>query len=250
MAGHSQFKNIMHRKGRQDKIRSKIFSKLSREITVAAKAGLPDPDANSRLRLAIMNARAENLPKDNIERAIKKASGGDAETYDAIRYEGYGPGGVAVIVEALTDNRSRTAPNVRSYFAKYGGNMGETGSVAFMFNRVGEIIYPEGKISADAMMEAAIDGGADDAVVEDGKHIVTCAFESIGEVSSALAAKFGDAETVKIVWKPNVMAPVGEFEKAETLMKLVDMLDEDDDVQHVFTNADIPADVMEKLNAS
>ncbi len=247
MAGHSQFKNIMHRKGRQDKIRSKIFSKLSREITVAAKAGLPDPDANSRLRLAIQNARAENLPKDNIDRAIKKAAGGDADSYDSIRYEGYGPGGVAVIVEALTDNRARTAPNVRSYFAKFGGNMGETGSVAFMFNRVGEIIYPLAKASADAVMEAAIDAGADDAVVEDGKHIVTCAFESIGEVSNAMAAKFGDAETVKIVWKPNVTAPV-DFEKAEGLMKLVDMLDEDDDVQNVFTNADIPDDVMAKLS--
>jgi YebC/PmpR family DNA-binding regulatory protein len=247
MAGHSQFKNIMHRKGRQDKIRSKIFSKLSREITVAAKAGLPDPDANSRLRLAIQNARAENLPKDNIDRAIKKAAGGDAANYDAIRYEGYGPGGVAVIVEALTDNRARTAPNVRSYFAKFGGNMGETGSVSFMFNRVGEIIYPAAKATADAVMEAAIDAGADDAIVEEGKHVVICAFESIGEVSSAMAAKFGDAETVKIVWKPNVTAPV-DFEKAEVLMKLVDMLDEDDDVQNVFTNADIPDDVMAKLS--
>ncbi len=247
MAGHSQFKNIMHRKGRQDKIRSKIFSKLSREITVAAKAGLPDPDANSRLRLAIQNARAENLPKDNIERAIKKASGGDADSYEAVRYEGYGPGGVAVIIEALTDNRARTAPVVRSLFAKYAGNMGETGSVSFMFAKVGEITYPLGKISADAMMEAAIEAGADD-VTSEGAHTVTCAFESIGEVSSALAAKFGDAETVKIVWKPNVMAPVGEFEKAESLMKLVDALDEDDDVQNVFTNADIPDDILAKLN--
>jgi YebC/PmpR family DNA-binding regulatory protein len=246
MAGHSQYKNIMHRKGRQDKMRSKIFSKLSREITVAAKAGIPDPSANSRLRLAIQNARAENLPKDNIERAIKKASGSDADNFEAIRYEGYGPGGVAVIVEALTDNRARTAPVVRAAFAKYAGNMGETGSVSFMFARVGEIVYPLGKITADAMMEAAIEGGADD-VTSEGVHVVTCAFESIGEVSSALAAKFGEAETVKIVWKPNVMAPV-DFEKAETLMKLVDTLDEDDDVQNVFTNADIPDDVMAKLN--
>ena len=246
MAGHSQYKNIMHRKGRQDKMRSKIFSKLSREITVAAKAGIPDPSANSRLRLAIQNARAENLPKDNIERAIKKAAGGEADNFEAIRYEGYGPGGVAVIIEALTDNRARTAPVVRSLFAKYSGNMGETGSVSFMFAKVGEITYPLGKISADAMMEAAIDAGADD-VASEGVHTVTCAFESIGEVSSALAAKFGEAETVKIVWKPNVMAPV-DFEKAETLMKLVDALDEDDDVQNVFTNADIPDDVMAKLN--
>jgi YebC/PmpR family DNA-binding regulatory protein len=248
MAGHSQFKNIMHRKGRQDKIRSKIFSKLAREITVAAKAGLPDPDANSRLRLAIQNARAENLPKDNIERAIKKASGGDAENYDAVRYEGYGPGGVAVIVEALTDNRARTAPVVRSLFAKYGGNMGETGSVSFMFNRVGEIVYPKAKASVDAVLEAAIDAGADDAALDDTQHVVTCAFENIGEVSSALAAKFGDAESVKIVWKPHVLAPLTEFEKAESLMKLVDALDEDDDVQNVFTNVDMPDEIAARLN--
>jgi YebC/PmpR family DNA-binding regulatory protein len=246
MAGHSQYKNIMFRKGKQDKMRSKIFSKLAREITVAAKAGVPDPNANARLRLAIQNARAENLPKENIERAIKKASGSDADNYDAVRYEGYGPGGTAVIVEALTDNRNRTAPVVRAAFAKYGGNMGETGSVSFMFARVGEIVYPLGKISADQMMEAAIDAGADD-VTSDEVHVVTCAFESIGDVSSALAAKFGEAETVKIVWKPNVMSPL-DFEKAEALMKLVDALDEDDDVQNVFTNADIPDDVMEKLS--
>lgn len=246
MAGHSQFKNIMFRKGKQDKMRSKIFSKLAREITVAAKAGVPDPAANARLRLAIQNARAENLPKENIERAIKKAAGNDADNYDAVRYEGYGPGGTAVIVEALTDNRNRTAPVVRSLFAKYGGNMGETGSVSFMFNRVGEIVYPLGKISADAMMEAAIDAGADDAVTDD-IHTVTCAFENIGEVSSALAAKFGEAESVKIVWKPNVMSPL-DFEKAEGLMKLVEALEEDDDIQNVFTNADIADDVMEKLS--
>ncbi|MFO1034355.1 MAG: YebC/PmpR family DNA-binding transcriptional regulator [Hyphomicrobiales bacterium] len=247
MAGHSQFKNIMHRKGKQDAQRAKIFSKLAREITVAAKAGLPDPDANSRLRLAIQNARAENLPKDNIERAIKKAAGGDADSYEAVRYEGYGPGGVAVIVEALTDNRARTAPVVRSLFAKYGGNMGETGSVSFMFNRVGEIAYPKAKASADAMLEAAIEAGADDASLDDTQHVVTCAFESIGEVSAALAAKFGDAETVKVVWKPTVMAPLADADKAESLMKLVDALDEDDDVQVVFSNADIPEDVMAKL---
>jgi YebC/PmpR family DNA-binding regulatory protein len=247
MAGHSQYKNIMFRKGKQDKMRSKIFSKLAREITVAAKAGLPDPNANARLRLAIQNARAENLPKDNIERAIKKASGADADNYETVRYEGYGPGGTAVIVEALTDNRNRTAPVVRAAFAKYGGNMGETGSVAFMFNRVGEIVYPLGKITPDAVMEAAIDAGADDATSDD-IHVVTCAFESINEVSTALAAKFGEAQSVKIVWKPNVMSPL-DFEKAESLLKLVDALDEDDDVQNVFTNADIPDDVMEKLNA-
>ena len=248
MAGHSQFKNIMHRKGRQDKMRSKIFSKLSREITVAAKAGIPDPSANSRLRLAIQNARAESVPKDNIERAIKKASGADSANYETIRYEGYGPSGVAVIVEALTDNRARTAPLVRSLFVKYGGNMGETGSVSFMFAKVGEVTYPIAKASADAMLEAAIDAGADDVQSED-KHVITCAFESMYEVSTALAAKFGEAESVKAVWKPNVMAPVGEFDKAEGLMKLIDALDEDDDVQNVFTNADIPEDIAAKLNA-
>ena len=219
MAGHSQFKNIMHRKGKQDAVRAKAFSKLSREITVAAKAGLPDPDANARLRLAIQNARAESMPKDNIERAIKKASGGDAETFD----------------------------NVRSLFAKYGGNLGESGSVAFMFTRVGEIVYPGAKASGDAMLEAGIDVGADDVVSDKSGHTVTCAFESIGEVSSALAKAFGDATSVKIVWKPQTMAPV-DFEKAESLMKLVDSLDEDDDVQVVFSNADIPDDVMAKLN--
>jgi len=247
MAGHSQFKNIMHRKGKQDAVRAKAFSKLSREITVAAKAGLPDPDANARLRLAIQNARAESMPKDNIERAIKKAIGGDAENFDSVRYEGYGPGGVAVIVEALTDNRNRTASNVRSLFAKYGGNLGESGSVAFMFTRVGEIVYPAAKASGDAMLEAAIDAGADDVVSDESGHTVTCAFESIGEVSSALAKGFGDATSVKIVWKPQTMAPV-DFEKAESLVKLVDALDEDDDVQVVFSNADIPDDVMAKLN--
>jgi YebC/PmpR family DNA-binding regulatory protein len=247
MAGHSQYKNIMFRKGKQDKLRSKIFSKLAREITVAAKSGVADPDLNSRLRLAIQNARAENLPKDNIERAIKKASGADSDSYENIRYEGYGPGGVAVIIEALTDNRARTAPVVRALFAKYGGNMGETGSVSFMFVRVGEIVYPLAKATADQMLEAAIDAGADDATVED-HHTVTCAFESIGEVSQALAKKFGDAESVKIVWKPTVMAPLDDFDRAETLMKLVDGLDEDDDVQHVFTNVEFSDEVAAKLN--
>jgi YebC/PmpR family DNA-binding regulatory protein len=246
MAGHSQYKNIMFRKGKQDKLRSKIFSKLAREITVAAKAGVPDPAANARLRLAIQNARAENLPKENIERAIKKASGADESNFDNVRYEGYGPGGVAIIVEALTDNRNRTASNVRSFFTKFGGNLGESNSVSFMFNRVGEITYPVAKATADAVMEAAIDAGADDAASDDTAHVITCGFESIGEVSSALATKFGEAESVKIVWKPNVMAPV-DFDKAETLMKLIDLLDEDDDVQTVFSNVDIPDDVMAKL---
>ena len=248
MAGHSQYKNIMFRKGKQDKMRSKIFSKLAREITVAAKAGVPDPAANARLRLAIQNARAENLPKDNIERAIKRAAGSEGGNFDNVRYEGYGPGGVAIIVEALTDNRNRTASNVRSHFTKLGGHLGETNSVSFMFNRVGEVTYPATKISADAMMDAAIEAGADDAASDETSHVVTCAFESIGEVSSTLAAKFGEATSVKIVWKPNVMAPLDDFEKAETLMKLVDLLDEDDDVQVVFTNAEFSDDVAARLN--
>ena len=249
MAGHSQFKNIMHRKGRQDKIRAKNFSKLSREITVAAKAGLPDPAANSRLRLAIQNARAENLPKDNIERAIKKAIGNDGESYDAVRYEGYGPGGVAVIVEALTDNRNRTASNVRALFTKYGGNLGESGSVAFMFSRVGEITYKAAKASDDVMLEAAIDAGADDVQSDAEAHVIICAFENIGEASSAMAAKFGEAETVKVAWKAQTMTPVDQ-EKAESLMKLVEGLDEDDDVQSVFSNADISDEVLAKLSAA
>jgi len=249
MAGHSQFKNIMHRKGKQDAIRSRLFSKLAREVTVAAKSGLPDPEKNPRLRLAVQNARAENMPKDNIERAIKKAMGGDAETYESIRYEGYGPGGVAVIAEALTDNRNRTASAVRSSFMKYGGNLGETGSVSFMFNRVGEIFYKPAAGSADAILEAAIEAGADDAQSDESGHTVTCAFENIGEVSSALAAKLGEADSVKVVWKPQTMAPVDE-EKAESLMKLIDALDEDDDVQNVFTNFEVSEEVMRKLTAA
>ena len=248
MAGHSQYKNIMHRKGRQDKLRSNAFAKLGREITVATKAGLPDPAMNSRLRLAVQNARAGNMPWDTIERAIKKASGSDGESFDAIRYEGYGAGGVAIVVEALTNNRNRTASNVRAQFTKHGGNLGETGSVSFMFARVGEITYPAAKASADAMLDAAIEAGADDVVSDDEAHIITCAFESINEVSTPLAAKFGDAETVKIIWKPTVMAPI-DFDKAESLLKLIDALDDDEDVQVVFSNADIPDDVMEKLNA-
>ena len=246
MAGHSQFKNIMHRKGKQDAMRSKLFSKLAREITVAAKAGLPDPTANSRLRLAIQNARAENMPRDNIDRAIKKAAGADGDNFDTVRYEGYGPGGTAVIVEALTDNRNRTASNVRALFAKYSGNMGETGSVSFMFQRMGEISYKFRKATVDAMMDAAIDAGADDVVSDADGHVVLCAFERIGEVSSSLAAKFGDAESVKVIWKPLTLSPLDE-EKAWSLMKLVDGLDEDDDVQVVFSNADISDDVMAKL---
>jgi YebC/PmpR family DNA-binding regulatory protein len=214
---------------------------------VAAKSGLPDPDMNSRLRLAINNARAKNMPWDTIDRAIKKASGADAESFDPVRYEGYGAGGVAIVVEALTNNRNRTASNVRAFFTKYGGNLAESGSVSFMFDRVGEISYPADKGSADAVMEAAIEAGADDVTSDEAGHTIICAFESIGEVSSALAKTLGDAESVKIVWKPKMMMPVDQ-EKAEALMKLVDALDEDDDVQSVFSNADIPDDVAAKLS--
>jgi len=249
LAGHSQFKNIMHRKGRQDAVRSKVFGKLSREITVAAKLGLPDPAMNPRLRAAVIAARAESMPKDNIDRAIKKATGGDAENYEEIRYEGYGPGGVAVIVEALTDNRNRSASNVRSLFAKYGGNLGETGSVAFMFNRAGEITYKARARSADQVMEAAIEAGADDVQSDENGHVILCAFESIGEVTAALSAKLGEAETVKAVWKARTVTPVDE-ESARSLMKLVEALDEDDDVQNVFSNFEVSDEVLKKLTAA
>jgi YebC/PmpR family DNA-binding regulatory protein len=249
MAGHSQFKNIMHRKGRQDAIRAKLFAKLAREITVAAKSGLPDPQVNSRLRLAVQNARAENMPKDNIERAIRKAEGGDAETYEAIRYEGYGPGGVAVIVEALTDNRNRTAGVVRSLFAKYGGNLGETGSVAFMFIRIGEILYGKETASADEMLEAAIEAGADDVVSDGQGHAIYCAADTLGDVSGKLAQRLGEATSSKIVWKPLTMQPLEE-ERAEQLMKLVESLDEEDDVQNVYSNFDVSDEVLRKLTAA
>ena len=248
MAGHSQFKNIMHRKGRQDSIRSKMFSKLAREITVAAKSGLPDPSMNAALRLAIQNAKAQSMPKDNIDRAIKKASGADSESYDSVRYEGYGPGGVAVIVEALSDNRNRTASNVRSIFTKAGGALVETGSVSFSFDHVGEIVYKASAGSADAVMEAAIEAGADDVISDEDGHTIICAFESIGEVSKALEAVLGEAQTVKAVWKPQNTVPVDE-EKAQSLMKLIDSLEDDDDVQNVYSNFEVSDEVMAKLSA-
>jgi YebC/PmpR family DNA-binding regulatory protein len=248
MAGHSQFKNIMYRKGAQDAKRAKVFAKLSREITVAAKAGGPDPASNARLRLAIQNARAENMPKDNIERAIKKASGGDAENYEEIRYEGYGPGGVAVIVEALTDNRNRTASTVRSYFSKHGGNLGETGSVSFMFNRVGQIQYKPEAGSPDAVMEAAIEAGADDVQSDANGHLVTCSFEALSDVAAAMQAILGEAETVRSTWLPQTMAPVDE-EKAQSMLKLIAALEDDDDVQNVYSNFEVSDEVMAKLTS-
>ncbi len=248
MAGHSQFKNIMHRKGRQDAVRSKMFSKLAREITVAAKQGLPDPAMNPRLRLAIQNAKAESMPKDNIQRAINKASGGDAENYEEVRYEGYGPGGVALIVEVLTDNRNRSVSNVRAAFTKAGGALGETGSVSFMWNRAGEIVYPASAGSADKVMEAAIEAGADDVESDEESHVILCAFESLGEVSKALEGALGEASSVKAIWKPQNAVPVDE-DRAQSLMKLVATLEDDDDVQNVYANFEVDDATMAKLSA-
>lgn len=246
MAGHSQFKNIMHRKGRQDAIRSKIFSKLAREITVAAKMGAPDPNMNARLRLAIQNAKAQSMPKDNIERAIKKALGSDSENYDEVRYEGYGPAGVAVIVEALTDNRNRTAANVRAAFTKAGGAMGETGSVAFMFNKVGEIIYPASIASAERILEEAIMAGADDVNSDEDNHIIICQFEELNEVSKALEETIGEAESIKVIWKPENAIALN-LEKAQKAFRLINTLEEDDDVQNVYSNLEITTEILEQL---
>jgi len=246
MAGHSKFKNIMHRKGRADSARSKLFSKLSREITVAAKAGLPDPNMNARLRLAVANAKAESMPKDVIDRAIKKAAGGDAETYEEIRYEGFGPGGVGVIVEALTDNRNRSASTVRSTFTKCGGNLGETGSVSFMWDRVGQIVYGPEAGSEDKVMEAAIEAGADDVESDEDGHTIYTAFEALSEVSAALEAALGPAKSTQLAWKPKALTPLSG-DAVGTLMKLIETLEDDDDVQNVYSNADISAEDLEKL---
>ncbi len=248
MAGHSQYKNIMHRKGRQDAAKARVFAKLAREITVAAKNGA-DPSMNARLRLAIQAARAENMPRDNIDRAIKKAAGGDVETFEAVRYEGYAPGGVAVIVEALTDNRNRTGGAVRAAFTKCGGNLGATGSVAHMFNRAGEIVYRPDAGSADAVLEAAIEAGADDAASDASGHVILCAFDSLGAVAHALEEKLGEPASVKIVWRPHLTAPVDE-ENAGAVMKLIGALEDDDDVQTVFANFEISEDVLKKLTAA
>ncbi len=248
MAGHSKFKNIQFRKGRQDKIRSKLFSKLSRDITLAAKTGVPDPKDNARLRLAIAAAKAESMPKDNIDRAIKKAAGGEADTYEEIRYEGFGPGGVGLIVEVLTDNRNRAAANVRAIFGKNGGALGETGSVAFMFDRLGEVVYPAKAASDDAMMEAAIEAGAEDVESDEETHTVFTGFEDLGAVIEALEAKFGAPKRTGIVWRPKSLTPV-EGEQAASLLKLMDALDDEDDVQTVFPNSDISEEEMERLSA-
>ena len=246
MAGHSKFKNIMHRKGRQDAARSKMFSKLSKEITVAAKMGDPDPDSNPRLRLAVQNAKAQSMPKDNIQRAINKSQSGDGDNYEEIRYEGYGPAGVAVVVEALTDNRNRSASNIRSYFTKCGGSLGETGSVSFMFDRVGEIVYKPEAGEAEAVLEAAIEAGAEDVQSDESGHTIYAAFEDLNDVAKALEEALGEADSTKIIWKPQNLTPV-DADKAQTLMKLIDMLEDDDDVQNVYSNFDVDEETMEAL---
>ena len=246
MAGHSKFKNIMHRKGRADAARSKLFSKLSREITVAAKAGLPDPNMNPRLRLAINNAKAESLPKDVIDRAIKKASWSEAESYEEIRYEGFGPGGVALIVEALTDNRNRTATNVRTAFSKNGGNLGASGSVSHGFERMGLIEYAGSAGDADKVLEAAIEAGADDVESDEDGHQIWTTVDSLHTVARALEAALGEPESAKLAWKPANEVEV-RGDDAEKLMKLIDALEEDDDVQTVSGNFLVPDDELEKL---
>ena len=246
MAGHSKFKNIMYRKGAQDKKRSALFSKLAREITVAAKMGLPDPDANARLRAAVNAAKAQSMPKDNIQRAIDKASGSEGENYEEIRYEGYGPGGVSLIVEALTDNRNRTATNVRTAFAKNGGNLGTTGSVSHGFDRLGQITYPVSAGDPDTVFEAALDAGADDVESSEDGHEIWTSVENLHEVAKALEASLGEPESVKLAWKPGLTVDVAEGD-AQTLLKLVDALEDDDDVQAVWGNYEVSDEVMEKL---
>jgi YebC/PmpR family DNA-binding regulatory protein len=248
MAGHSQFKNIMYRKGAQDKKRSKIFSKLTKEITVAAKTGLPDPNFNPRLRAAIQAARKENMPKDNIERAIKKSQEAGGDDYQEVRYEGFAPGGVGVIVETLTDNRNRTASEVRSTFSKYGGNLGETGAVSFMFDRVGEIEYPASVATADAMLEAALDAGADDVESDEEGHWLYSDPDSLHEVARNLEQRFGEPSSAKIIWRPQNTVGVDD-EKAEKLLKMLEALEDSDDVQSVYANFDMSESVMARLSA-
>ncbi len=247
MAGHSKWANIQHRKGKQDKLRSKLFSKLAKEITVAAKMGDPDPDKNPRLRLAVKEAKSSSVPKDVIDRAIKKSQGGDAENYDEIRYEGYGPNGIAIIVEAMTDNRNRTASNVRSYFTKHGGDLGQTGSVSFMFDRKGEIMYPASAGDSDTVMMAAIEAGAEDVQSDEEGHWIYTSDTDLNEVSTALEAALGESETAKLIWKPQAPTEISDLETAQKLMKLLDALEEDDDVQNVTGNFDLTEDVAAEL---
>jgi YebC/PmpR family DNA-binding regulatory protein len=248
MAGHSQFKNIMHRKGRQDKARSKLFGKLAREITVSAKLGLPDPAFNPRLRAAVLAARAENMPKDNIERAIKKSQGAETENYDEFRYEGYAPGGVAVIVEALTDNRNRTAGEVRAIFSKNGGNLAETGAVSFMFNHVGVVEYNAKTASADAMLEAAIEAGAEDVVSNEDGHQVMTTPDTLNDVTKALEARFGEPRKSSMIWKPQNTVALDD-EAGEKVLKLIDSLDDSDDVQNVYANFEVSDALVIKMSS-
>jgi len=248
MAGHSQFKNIMHRKGRQDAAKSKLFGKLAREITVAAKLGMPDPAMNARLRAAVIAARAENMSKDSIERAIKKASGSDAESYDEIRYEGYGPGGIALIVEVMTDNRNRTASDVRSTFTKHGGNLAETGAVSFMFDHVGVIEFDAKVASADAMLEAAIEAGADDVVSSEDGHEIYAGQEGFHDVAKALETKFGEPRKAALIWKPQNTVEVDD-DKGEKLLNLIETLNEHDDVQNVYANFEVSDALVAKMSA-
>ena len=248
MAGHSKWSNIQHRKGRQDAVRSKLFSKLAKEITVAAKMGDPDTDKNPRLRLAVKEAKSSSVPKDVIDRAIKKSLVGDGDTFEEIRYEGYGPGGVAVIVEAMTDNRNRTASSVRSTFGKHGGNLGETGSVSFMFERKGEVTYAAEVADADTVMMAAIEAGAEDVESSDDGHVIWCADTDLNQVSTALEADLGESESTKLIWKPNTTTEL-DLDGAQKLMRLIEVLEDDDDVQRVTANFDISDEVMEQLSA-
>ena len=248
MAGHSKWANIQHRKGRQDAARSKLFSKLAKEITLAAKMGDPDPDKNPRLRLAVKEAKSQSVPKDVIERAIKKSQGGDADTYEEIRYEGYAAGGVAVIVEAMTDNRNRTASTVRSTFGKHGGNLGETGSVGFMFERKGQIMYPVEAGDADTVMMAAIEAGAEDCESSEEGHVIICADTDLNEVSTALEGTLGEAASTRLIWQPQTTAPV-DLEGLQKVMKLVEALEDDDDIQNVTTNFEAPDEVMDAYAA-
>lgn len=248
MAGHSQFKNIMHRKGAQDAKRAKVFTKLIRELTVSAKSGQPDPASNPRLRAAIQAARAANMTKDTMERAIKRGAGGeDGTNYEEVRYEGYGPGSVAIIVEGLTDNRNRTAPEVRTAFAKNGGALGESNSVSFMFDRVGAIAYPASAASAEAMFEAALEAGADNVESSEDTHEITCAPDDLAAVRDALEAAFGTPVHARLDWRPQTTVPVADLDTAKTLLKLLDTLEDNDDVQRVIANFEIPDDIMEKL---
>ncbi|MGE5201239.1 MAG: YebC/PmpR family DNA-binding transcriptional regulator [Acidobacteriota bacterium] len=249
MAGHSQFKNIMYRKGAQDKKRAKIFTKIIRELTTAARTGLPDVNANPRLRAAVNAAKVANMPKDTVERAIRRGSGEEGgENYDEVRYEGYGPGGIAIIVEALTDNRNRTASDIRAAFTKAGGNLGESNSVSFLFDRLGEVLYPASAASADAVFEAAVEAGADNVESGGEQHAITCAADDLNAVRDTLEKRFGAPQSAKLVWRPKVNTPISG-DAADSLLKLLETLEDSDDVQNVYANFEVADDVLQRLSA-